>query len=311
MLADICGWFTEGLDIADLKDAKALVNELSEQSLIAMARGAHGYASLRFVLNDRSVAGSAKLDDAGWYESRVQLGYGRGRYGCSTAAFEFCASDAPLLHVPCSRPDRSRRMRDIPPAIPTLVAAFTIGKVIPVFIEVAGEEAHGETATLESVCASNNKGDCVGALDPEQAAEAAGGADKLVNSLVDENAAYVVGRSIVSVCGQTAEWLFSGMSSGVGSAGMGPGAGVLPAAVLAGGVAFGLARGAYLAANPQARLRDQLDALSFPSSEHPGRYHNRQKGFVYFPVGVYREIKVGTLWLEWPQPFQDRLKKRR
>ena len=29
MLAEICGCFTEGLDTADLKDAKALLDELS------------------------------------------------------------------------------------------------------------------------------------------------------------------------------------------------------------------------------------------------------------------------------------------
>jgi hypothetical protein len=28
MLADIYGWFTEGFDTADLKDAKALIDEL-------------------------------------------------------------------------------------------------------------------------------------------------------------------------------------------------------------------------------------------------------------------------------------------
>jgi hypothetical protein len=30
MLADIYGWFTEGFDTADLKDAKALLKELSD-----------------------------------------------------------------------------------------------------------------------------------------------------------------------------------------------------------------------------------------------------------------------------------------
>ena len=30
MLAEIYNWFTEGFDTADLKDAKALLNELSE-----------------------------------------------------------------------------------------------------------------------------------------------------------------------------------------------------------------------------------------------------------------------------------------
>jgi hypothetical protein len=30
MLAEIYGWFTEGLDLPDLKDAKALLDELSE-----------------------------------------------------------------------------------------------------------------------------------------------------------------------------------------------------------------------------------------------------------------------------------------
>jgi hypothetical protein len=29
MIADIYGWFTEGLDTADLKDAKALLDELN------------------------------------------------------------------------------------------------------------------------------------------------------------------------------------------------------------------------------------------------------------------------------------------
>jgi len=29
MLTDIYGWFTEGFDTADLKDAKALIDELS------------------------------------------------------------------------------------------------------------------------------------------------------------------------------------------------------------------------------------------------------------------------------------------
>ena len=30
MLGEIYGWFTEGFDTADLKDAKALLNELAE-----------------------------------------------------------------------------------------------------------------------------------------------------------------------------------------------------------------------------------------------------------------------------------------
>jgi hypothetical protein len=32
MLAEIYGWFTEGFDTADLKDAKALLDELSHKS---------------------------------------------------------------------------------------------------------------------------------------------------------------------------------------------------------------------------------------------------------------------------------------
>jgi hypothetical protein len=32
MLAEIYGWFTEGFDIPDLKDAKALLDQLSEES---------------------------------------------------------------------------------------------------------------------------------------------------------------------------------------------------------------------------------------------------------------------------------------
>jgi hypothetical protein len=32
MLADIYGWFTEGFDTADLKDVKALLNQLDQES---------------------------------------------------------------------------------------------------------------------------------------------------------------------------------------------------------------------------------------------------------------------------------------
>jgi hypothetical protein len=34
MLAEIYGWFTEGFDTADLKEAKALVEELGARSVI-------------------------------------------------------------------------------------------------------------------------------------------------------------------------------------------------------------------------------------------------------------------------------------
>jgi len=30
MLGEICGWFTEGFDTADLKDARALLDQLSD-----------------------------------------------------------------------------------------------------------------------------------------------------------------------------------------------------------------------------------------------------------------------------------------
>ena len=33
MLADIYNWFTEGFDTADLKDAKALLDELDPESI--------------------------------------------------------------------------------------------------------------------------------------------------------------------------------------------------------------------------------------------------------------------------------------
>jgi hypothetical protein len=32
MLAEICGWFTEGFDTRDLKDAKALLDDLAAKS---------------------------------------------------------------------------------------------------------------------------------------------------------------------------------------------------------------------------------------------------------------------------------------
>ena len=35
LLAPILGWFTEGFDTADLKDAKALLDELTEPAIAA------------------------------------------------------------------------------------------------------------------------------------------------------------------------------------------------------------------------------------------------------------------------------------
>jgi len=38
MLAEIYGWFTEGFDTADLKEAKALLEELEGQATIALGK---------------------------------------------------------------------------------------------------------------------------------------------------------------------------------------------------------------------------------------------------------------------------------
>jgi predicted ATPase len=35
LLAPVYGWFTEGFDTADLKEAKALVDELTEPAIVA------------------------------------------------------------------------------------------------------------------------------------------------------------------------------------------------------------------------------------------------------------------------------------
>ncbi len=38
MLADICGWLTEGFDTADLTDAKALLEELQARPVLGEQR---------------------------------------------------------------------------------------------------------------------------------------------------------------------------------------------------------------------------------------------------------------------------------
>jgi len=38
MLADICNWFTEGFDTADLTDAKALLEELQARPVLGEQR---------------------------------------------------------------------------------------------------------------------------------------------------------------------------------------------------------------------------------------------------------------------------------
>jgi predicted ATPase len=40
MLAEICNWFTEGFDTADLKDAKALLDELNCRTVIDLRSAA-------------------------------------------------------------------------------------------------------------------------------------------------------------------------------------------------------------------------------------------------------------------------------
>jgi hypothetical protein len=150
-----------------------------------------------------------------------------------------------------------------------VVAALTlpaVGQVIPTFIEVrtpetGSNEPRAETDP-ESVCALNDRGFCVPPLGLDQAAEAAGGIEKLVKALVDESTSAAVGRSMGSIVVSSVETVAGvtrGMPPLVGPEG-GPGAGPLLATIVAVGTGVALARGAYLAASPEARLQTSRTA---------------------------------------------------
>jgi hypothetical protein len=66
MLADIYNWFAEGFDVADLKGAKALLEELSNRPTIA-----HSRELLVFWVNKRA---RGSLDSRSWTGSFLLAG---------------------------------------------------------------------------------------------------------------------------------------------------------------------------------------------------------------------------------------------
>lgn len=195
------------------------------------------------------------------------------------------------------------------PPPPILVAAYAappVGKVTPIFIEVVSPPAVPGVAHREDVCAFEPGGNCIRALDLEEAGRMAGGAEKLAAALTqDESAAGAIGRSVLSVSGQGLIASHE-MASGLSDANLA--AGVLMLGTAA-SLTVGIARGAYLTANPEARLLDEIAAYSLGSRVNLNWYPNHARGFVYFPTAEYSRIRVIVdttkrkmpLWLEWPR----------
>jgi len=130
------------------------------------------------------------------------------------------------------------------PVLAAASAAQPVGEVIPVFIEVAGAGPFSAVAHREEICAIDDIGNCVPALDVAEAERLAGGADKLAAAVSgDESAAGAVGRTVASPTGAGA---VAGLVFGSYLGPYGTLAGLLAGTAV--GATTGVARGAYLAA---------------------------------------------------------------
>ena len=210
-----------------------------------------------------------------------------------------------FLTVGCTGCATSQQKPPPPPVLATATVVPPVGGVTPVFIEVLVAGQSSAIAYREDICAFDQNGKCEPALDLEEAARMAGGADKLATALNEESAAGAVGRSVLvsSVGGMVAGGqLGSQMSDPNAQAG----------AVMLGtaaGLVTGLARGAYVATSPEARYLDQVAVKSLASRTKWYWSANIGAGFVYFSNDKYSRIRVTAnsekppptiLLLEWP-----------
>ena len=153
-----------------------------------------------------------------------------------------------------------------------LEAREAVGYVVPILIKKIPRSSVEITPT--SFGAITDSGRLVPALSTEDAAAAAGGADKLRTAITDKSAAAMVAEEVVS----------------------GPAAGLL-AVIYSGGLAFfvvpfvtayGIFNGARLTASAEQRLNYVAyrgdKALPFSS--------NGEAGFVFFPSGSYRDFET-------------------
>jgi len=152
----------------------------------------------------------------------------------------------------------------------TLEAREAVGYVIPILIKKIPRSSVKITPT--SFGAITNSGRLVPALSTEDAAVAAGGADKLRTAITDKSAAAMVAEEVVS--GPAISVIAIVYSGCLGFF-------VAPFAT-----AYGIFNGVRLVASPAQRL----DYVAYHGDK--SFYSAGPEGFVFFPTGSYRDFET-------------------
>ncbi|HSU90010.1 MAG TPA: hypothetical protein VLI44_01095 [Sporolactobacillaceae bacterium] len=154
----------------------------------------------------------------------------------------------------------------------TLEAREAVGYVVPILIKKIPRSSVEITPT--SFGAITNSGRLVPALSTEDAAAAAGGADKLRTAITDKSAAAMVAEEVVS--GPAISVIAIVYSGGLGFF-------VAPFAT-----AYGIFNGVRLVASPAQRL----DYVAYHGDKSLPFYSPGPEGFVFFPTGSYRDFET-------------------
>ena len=187
-----------------------------------------------------------------------------------------------------------------PPPPQLAGAAFSlpaVGTTIPVSVFVTASPDTPIKVKREAVWGISSNGEAP-ALSVEDAAERAGGSDKLLAALSDESEiAHVAKMAAIALGGSTAVGGYIGCSAGMGvGAGSGGIGAALGLALCAGGVATGAAVGLVAAAGTatyygiagEARRVNMIREVSLPDDVAA----NPLKGYVFLPPDTYSKLRL-------------------
>ena len=200
------------------------------------------------------------------------------------------------------------RSEPMPPRVDS--AAFPlppVGDTIPIYIYINQPSGLALSIQRKNVMGVAKDGSQLHALSLEEAAHAAGGADKLLARLSDEGAIEHVAKAAGMA---TAVLPLAGAAEGC-AAGLGAGDPLLAMAGCAVGRALGAALGlgaaigvtAKLGFNEEARQLSMLEKVSLPDDVK----RNPISGYVYLPAADFKMLRVPVIDPRDELPFNVRI----
>jgi len=187
----------------------------------------------------------------------------------------------------------------------TALALPPVGKTLPVFIYLTRSDGVATYLRPEGIVGMTPDGSMVRTIDADQAAEAAGGSDKLLATVSDESElhrlALTAAGGVASIPAAALQGALQGMGSGTGLEII-----AMPVVGAALGAAIGIVaatvKTAYYAASPDARRMAIIRSVSL-GSDQTGPAN---QGFVYFPASNLSSLRIAVFDPRYGLPFTVR-----